>query len=167
MSVDYANHSVWEDGQGEDPLLDYWGEDGVGDRTWHTNFYLRYDGSVWAIRGNTIVRDTDTAYPVGPNEWARWRATGMLRAMGADLLLRKPSRKLLPKCIVVVTNFRRDRCGPGALREYVWCIRFKLQDCEHLPRMNGRGVFFLWPGEAFAPAPPVPPPASVAGPARQ
>lgn len=151
----------WDGGE-DDPLLEWDGEDGVGNHAGPYN-YLRYDGSVWSVSVQAVVRDNDVAYPVGPNEWRRWRDTGMLRAMGADLLLRRASRKLLSKCIVVVTNgapVSPETPFPEgtARREYVWCIRFRLAlpalghlaqdpctDCASAHQMADCGATFLWP----------------------
>ena len=89
-------------------------------------------GSVYEIHAWHVVRDHNSSYPIGMEEWADMSESGKHASFHAAALFSKASRQLLAKTIVVL------RKHDGV---YLWCVRIHYV-LEGMPRA---GRTFLWP----------------------
>ena len=90
------------------------------------------DRSVYEIHPWHVVRDHNSSYPVGHQEWAHMSESGKHAYFHAAALFAKPSRQMLAKTIVVL------RKSDGV---YLWCVRMHFV----LESLQRAGRSFLWP----------------------
>ena len=93
---------------------------------------MSHRGTVHEIHAWHVVRDYNSSYPCGVNEWSHMCETGKLAWFHAEALFSKPTRVLLARTIIVVR-------GWDGL--YVWCVRFH----RKLDHGYEAGRHFLWP----------------------
>jgi len=111
------------------------------------------NGSVYRLDPASVVRDWGSAYPVGPNEWARRAKDGWLGRFNACTLMKKDGRELISRSIVVVRlnwplDFGHDAEGeevadgeqPFVTPLYCWCVRLVLRGVPG----SELGRDFLW-----------------------
>lgn len=109
------------------------------------------DGGLYELGAETIVRDWGSAYPVGPNEWAKMTENGQLGRFNACELLHKDGRELIARSIIVrrvvlATPTDEDDDGAGAgvgLAQYFWYVRLALKGVVTRNTEFGRDV--IWP----------------------